>query len=388
MRQAERERVMVEIADLLGRESFPMTDRTQDNEVFRYTDPAYTQRELESVFTLNPRVIAVSGQVPDVGDFFADDASGEPLVIMRAQDGVVRAFYNVCVHRGTKVVCEEAGNRQRHVCPFHGWVYDAAGRLRAVSDAEAFPDLGENRQGLVPLNVVERHGLVWQLPDGWTETDLARSLGGIDDELASYEVDEMSLDRTAVLQQPVNWKFVMDGFLETYHFKYLHGATIGPFVRSNFGLTDEYGSHTRMIVLRASYDPDALATDETADPMPHIAVAYQLFPNTVMVWQGTHIEIWTSYPTAGAADRCNIRVTVVIPDPAKSNAPDVDWDRNWAILMGTVLEEDFEVSRRAQAGYRTGAVEKLVYGRNEPALQAFHRNLARQVTDADPISGR
>ena len=171
----------------------------------------------------------------------------------------------------------------------------------------------------------------------------------------------------------------MDGFLETYHFQHLHGATIGPFVRSNFGLTDEFGPHTRMIVLRGSYDPDALAADEQADPMTHIAVAYQLFPNTVLVWQGTHFELWTSYPADRAADRCAIRVTVIVPDPEQSDTPNIDWDRNWDILMGTVLEEDLEVSRRAQAGMATGAVATLIYGRNEPALQAFHRNLASEV---------
>lgn len=379
MKHDEQVRVMAEIADLLARDRIPLTDQTWENEVLRYTDPDYTRSELESVFALHPRVIAVSAQVPGAGDFFADDVSGEPVVIMRARDGVVRGFYNVCVHRGTKVVCQESGNRQRHVCPFHGWTYDDAGRLRSVTTEEAFPALGETRGGLVPLNVVERHGIVWRLPDGWSENDLADSLGGLDDELASYGANDMLLDRTAVLEQPVNWKFVIDGFLETYHFKYLHSDTIGPFVRSNFGLTNEYGPHTRMVVLRASYDPDELARDETADPMAHIAVAYQLFPNTVFVWQGTHIEIWTTYPTAGAADRCSIRVTVVIPDPANSDTPDIDWDRNWAVLMGTVLEEDFEVSRRAQAGFRTGAVVKVVYGRNEPALQAFHRNLAEQV---------
>lgn len=378
MRRSEQLRVMAEIADLLANDRVPMADHTLEKEVFRYTDPGYTQRELASVFALNPRVIAVSAQVPDAGDFFADEVSGEPLLITRGQDGVVRGFYNVCVHRGTKVVCQESGSRKRHACPFHGWTYDSEGRLRGVTEVGAFPDLGEGQRGLAPLNVVERHGLVWRLPDGWSEEDLGASLGGLDDELASYEADQMLLDRTATLEQPMNWKFVIDGFLETYHFKYLHRDTIGPYVRSNFGPTDTYERHTRMIVLRASYDTKVLP-DPDADPMPHIAVAYQLFPNTVLVWQGTHIEIWTSYPTNGAADHCNIRVTVVIPDPAKRDTPDLDWDRNWEILMGTVLNEDFEVSRQAQAGLRTGALDKLVFGRNEPALQAYHRNLASEV---------
>lgn len=370
---------MAEVADLLAAGRVPMTDDTMENEVSRYTDPEYTRRELDAVFATSPRVLALSAQIPQKGDFVTDEVSGEPLVIMRSQDGVARAFYNVCVHRGTKVVCEEQGNRQRHACPFHGWVYDTNGTLRSVSNSEAFPDLGPSRQGLVPVSVVERHGFIWQLPDGWSGGDLVESLGGLDDELDAYGVANFVLERTAVVEQPINWKFVIDGFLETYHFRFLHENTIAPFVRTNFGPTEEYGSNVRMVVLRSSYDEHVTQADGLVDPMPHIAVAYQLFPNTVVVWQGTHIEVWTSYPTAAAPDHCSIRVSVLAPEPTTTEEQQRDWDRNWAILMGTVLEEDFAVSRRAQAGYRTGAVTRLVYGRNEPALQAFHRNLAMRV---------
>ena len=379
MRQDERERLMTEVADLLAADQVPMSDSTMENEVYRYTDPGYTRRELDAVFATSPRVLALSAQLPENGDFVTDDLSGEPLVIMRSEDGVARAFYNVCVHRGTKVVCDEQGNRQRHTCPFHGWVYDTTGTLRAVSSPEAFPDLDPSRQALAPVSVVERHGFIWQLPDGWSEADLVESLGGLDDELDAYEVAGFVLERTEVIEQPINWKFVIDGFLETYHFRYLHENTIAPFARTNFGPTREYGSNVRMVVLRASYDEHVTRADGLVDPMPHIAVAYQLFPNTVVVWQGTHIEVWTSYPSTAAPDQCSIRVSVLAPEPTTTEQQQRGWDRNWAILMGTVLEEDFAVSRRAQAGYRTGALTHLVYGRNEPALQAFHRNLAARI---------
>ena len=380
MQQVERERLMAEIAELLATNRVPMVDSTSENEVFRYCDPAYTQRELADVFATSPRVLAYSAQVPNPGDFATDDLSGEPLVVMRSEDGVAQAFYNVCLHRGTKVVCEESGNRQRHACPFHGWVYDSSGKLRAVSSPEAFPDLDSSREGLVPVSVVERHGMIWQLPDGWTDADLIDSLGGLDAELEAYGFDRYLLERTEVIEQPLNWKFMVDGFLETYHFKFLHQKTIGPFIRSNFGPTQEYGANVRMVVLRSSYEQEVLGKDGPVDPMPHLAVAYQLFPNTVLVWQGTHIETWTSYPTNGAPDQCSIRISVLIPEPTTEEDRQRDWDRNWAILTGTVLEEDFAVSRRAQAGYATGAVSKVVYGRNEPALQAFHRNLADRIS--------
>lgn len=380
MRQHERERLMADVAEFLTTATVPMTDATMTNDVFRYTDPAYTRRELNEVFASQPTVVALSAQLPRPGDFVADELSGDPLVVTRGDDGVVRAFYNVCVHRGTKVVCAEHGNARRHACPFHGWVYDSSGKLVAIPNPEAFPGIAERRPGLTEVTVVERHGLIWRLPPGWGEAELIESLGPLDDELDAYQVNRYVLDRSEVLEQPINWKFVIDGFLETYHFRFLHQSTIGPFVRSNFGPTEQYGRNIRMVALRASYDEHVLNAEGPVDPMPHIAVVYVLFPNTVLVWQGTHHEVWTVHPTAAAPDRSTIRVSVLIPNPAATEQQQRNWDRNWAILMGTVLEEDFAVSRRAQAGFATPAQSQVVYGRNEPALQAFHRSFATLIT--------
>ncbi len=350
-----------------------------ENPVANYADPHHTQRELDTVFASFPRVLGPAALIPEPGDYFSDDMNGAPLVLSRDLQGVVHGFYNVCVHRGARVVTEARGNRRLHTCPFHGWAYDPTGSLRAVPTADAFPDLDLSRQQLKPIEVAERHGLIWWLPDGWDEAQLTNSLGALDDELAAYSLEHLTLFRTEILEQPINWKFVMDGFLETYHFKFLHRDTIGPFVRSNFGLTDTFQTHTRMVVLRASYDEHVLHAEPPQDLLSHAAVMYQLFPNTVLVWQGPQIEVWTAYPHAASPNQCDVRVSVLIPDPNDEQQQRVDWERNWQVLMDTVLNEDFAVSRQAQAGMTSGALTHFVYGRNEPALQAFHRNLAQHV---------
>lgn len=378
MREQERQRLVAEINELLHTGVIPMCEHTMENAVYRYADAQYTQAELDSVFATMPRVLAPSALIPAPGDFFTDDINGAPLIITRDPEGVVRGFHNVCLHRGARVVTDTAGNRRLHNCPFHGWAYDTRGHLRAVPSAEAFPDLHEHRRGLMPVHVVERHGLVWLLPDGWNTERLAENLGALDDEFGAYQIDRLALHRSEILEQPMNWKFVIDGFLETYHFKFLHRNTIGPFVRSNFGLTDTFGLNTRMVVLRASYDEHILKAEQPDDLLAHTAVMYQLFPNTVLVWQGPQIEIWTAHPKTGKPDQCNVRVSVLIP--GQDAAPHkTDWQRNWQILMNTVLNEDFAVSRQAQNGLASGALTHILYGRNEPALQAFHRHLAACV---------
>lgn len=91
------------------------------------------------------------------------------------------------------MVCEEQGNRRRHACPFHGWVYDSSGTLCAIPNPEAFPGVAEQRPGLNEVTVVERHGLIWRLPQGWGEAELVESLGGLDDEPEAYGVDRYVL---------------------------------------------------------------------------------------------------------------------------------------------------------------------------------------------------
>jgi phenylpropionate dioxygenase-like ring-hydroxylating dioxygenase large terminal subunit len=376
MEQLERERFVAEVAVHLRDGVVPMADATMENPVAAYTDAAHTRRERALVFDTQPMVLAVSAQVPNAGDFVTDELTGEPLVVVRGEDLVVRAFYNVCRHRGTKVVCESGGSQRRFACPFHGWTYDTTGTLRAVPESYAFPDLDEARNHLTQLPVVERHGLIWRLPPGWAEADLIESLGPLDAELASYGAETYVLERSEQIEQPFNWKFAIDGFLETYHFRFLHSKTIAPFIRGNYGPTTTYGHNIRMMALRSSYIPEVAEASEFVDPMPHVAAVYILFPNTVFVWQGDHLEVWRMYPDGDDPGRSIMTASLLAPKATETDDEQRHWDRNWAVLMGTVLNEDFAVSRAAQAGFGSRAQTHVLYGRNEPALQAFHRSLA------------
>lgn len=204
MEQLERERFVAEVAVHLREQVVPMAPSTMENPVASYTDAAHARRERTLVFDTQPMVIAASAQVPNAGDFVTDELTGEPLLIVRGEDLVVRAFFNVCRHRGTKVVCEPSGSQRRFACPFHGWTYDTTGTLRAIPESYAFPDLDEARSRLSELPVVERHGLIWRLPSGWHEADLIESLGHLDAELAAYRAETYVLERTELIEQPFN----------------------------------------------------------------------------------------------------------------------------------------------------------------------------------------
>ncbi|NIR98722.1 MAG: aromatic ring-hydroxylating dioxygenase subunit alpha, partial [Gammaproteobacteria bacterium] len=184
-----------------------------------YVDEAQWRQERDVLFRRYPLVAAASCQLRQPGDFVAEDLAGTPVLVVRARDGDVRAFLNVCAHRGAAVVEEPCGEARRtFACPYHGWVYDTDGRLVSIPQ-QGFGFEGLSLEGLrlVPLPAAERHGLVFVLPDPTGTLDLDAYLGALGPELAGYGFGAYHHFETVVRTPEVNWKLVADGFWEAYH---------------------------------------------------------------------------------------------------------------------------------------------------------------------------
>lgn len=111
--------------------------------VAAYVDPDLYRKEREAIFLRNPLAVALSVEVQEPGSYWADEVMGRPILLVRSKDdGVLRAFLNVCPHRGGVVCATGAGKRQLFSCPYHAWSFDTHGRLAAVTDEEKFGDIG------------------------------------------------------------------------------------------------------------------------------------------------------------------------------------------------------------------------------------------------------
>ena len=361
--------------------SDPMADAVMTQPADRYVRADHFQREQSVLFSSLPLVVGASDDVRSPGDFFADDLSGRPLLIVRGDDGVLRGFHNSCGHRGASVESRDTGCSRRFTCPYHAWSYDNLGVLVSIPNDDGFADLDRSTRSLVELPVEERHGLVWAVPNaGPNETiDVGSFLGEMDAELAEFAMHEYHHDRTDVLRERFNWKQVVDGFLETYHLRFLHRDTIGPYIKSNFALFDSDGQHGRMIGLRDSFDTMRNEPAESQDFLPHVAIIYLIFPNTVLVWQGDHFEVWSSFPD-GDASAVVARASLLAPPDKTGPSHDARWDRNWKILMDTVLNEDFVVARTIHRNNLAGTRGSAVFGRQEAALQHFHAELEKEIS--------
>jgi phenylpropionate dioxygenase-like ring-hydroxylating dioxygenase large terminal subunit len=376
MQRAVQERLIGEIEHYLDSGTTAMAGEVMRNPVVEYVDAARLAREKAELFRRYPLVLGHRSQVANPRDFFTDDVAGVPVLVCRQDDGSVRAFLNVCRHRGTTVVFEECGHRRAFTCPYHAWTYRSDGSLAAIPYDDGFAGLDRSTMGLVELPVEERHGLIWVVLTPGQPIDVASHLGALDEELASFAIEDYLLERSTVLRADMNWKIVVDGFLETYHLRFLHAGTIGPYLKTNLAPFEAFGRHGRMTVVRSSYDGvrDRIARG-AEDLLPHVAGVYQIFPNTILIWQGDHFESWLVFPESDDPARVVIRVQLLAPRPTTSRDEQRHWDRNWKILMDTVLEEDFVVSQAIQRGFAVGAQDHVTFGRNEPALQHFHRAL-------------
>jgi len=128
-----------------------------------------------------------------------------------------------------------------------------------------------------------------------------------------------------------------------------------------------------MCVPRTSIEALRALPDEERNLRPHIIAIYQLFPNSIVIWQVDHIEVWRAFPHRDDPGSCDVEFSLY--RPADSDRPEKHWAKNRDIAIRTVLDEDFPLGERMQIGFESGATHEVIYGRNEPSLVHFHRSI-------------
>jgi phenylpropionate dioxygenase-like ring-hydroxylating dioxygenase large terminal subunit len=310
------------------------------------------------------------------------DHAGVPLLLVRRGDGSLGAYLNVCRHRGARLAEGCGSGARTFSCPYHGWTYGAEGGLLTRPEEGAFTPADKAMHGLRPVPVVETHGIIWLAPSPATRFDGTTLLDGLESEFESYGFAAYHHYETRLLRRPINWKLAVDTFLEGYHIGVLHTKTIAQILHSNRVTFDRFGRNLRLIIPRRSIALLRRLPEADWDLVSHSAIVYLLFPNTVVIVAGDHLETWHVFPAGNGIDECAMRVTLYTPEPAVTASAKGHWDRNFDLLMATVENEDFPLSEGIQRGFYSGAQAEIVFGRNEPALQHFHRSVKAALAAA------
>jgi phenylpropionate dioxygenase-like ring-hydroxylating dioxygenase large terminal subunit len=186
-----------------------------------YSDPEILRRENERIFARAWQYVGHSGQLAEDGSYFAAVAGQIPVVVTRARGGEIRAFLNVCRHRG-QVIASGAGKRETLQCPYHAWTYGLDGSLRAAPRAEREPGFDFDELGLHKISVDRWGPFVFVNPDA-EAAPLADVLGDVPARLAEIvDADALEFRFRSEFELQANWKIACENFLECYHCAVAH----------------------------------------------------------------------------------------------------------------------------------------------------------------------
>ncbi len=336
-----------------------------------YTSAERFAAELE-VMRRIPVPFCPSAALKVPGDYIARVAAGTPLLVVRGDDGVARAFRNACRHRGTAVTKEGEGCKRSFACPYHAWTYGLDGTLKHIPGEEGFPGLDKDSHGLVPVHAtVERGGLIF------VTQDEPLSDGALDDMPTMLEPGQEVFNSIS-FNDDTNWKLIGETSMEGYHIKALHNKSFYPYGFDNLNVVETYGRNSRIVfpfrrieklraIPRAERKLKGMVTD-----------VYQLFPNAHISYLTDHAMLIILEPVSPTETKWVIYQCTLKPEPGQTIDLEVA-KRDANFVQDTGLVEDREAAHSIQSHIPSRANTHFTFGHYEQAIGQFHRNLTAHV---------
>jgi phenylpropionate dioxygenase-like ring-hydroxylating dioxygenase large terminal subunit len=355
-----------------------------------YTDPQRLEAERSRIFAVEPMLVALSGELAKPGDRVLFDGAGAPILVIRGEDGVLRAFLNMCTHRGTRLVAN-CDSSKRLVCPFHGWTFDLAGRLADMPMAHAFAGMDKRARGLVRVPLAEWSGMVFVVASPGDESlDIERFLGPIGPLLAALELGSLRCIRADRIEVHANWKLALDLGRENYHVATVHKDSLALNLVPQVTIFDCYGPHSRFA--GAGLDFEKLVDTPEADwPEMKYQAVHHIFPNATLSF--THafdretpvVTLSRVFPGESTGEATTListysRETAKDDPDAATHAADLQIGKMHESILAIVSSEDYGVAREVWRSIRYGAPGiNFVLGRNELLVQRHHQEIAARI---------
>ncbi len=368
-----------ELLSIKADKSFYLDETVTRNPVDHYLSEDRFQRERDEIFKRVPMVAAHGSELAKPGEFLRREVAGLPVLLTRHKSGEMHAFLNACRHRGTRLVDDEKGCKHRFSCPYHAWTYANSGELIAAPHFnQGFDGVEKSDLGLIALKCEERFGFVW-VSASEDAISLDKHIEEISTELDALQIDDMVVVHQDAPVHKANWKILVEGGIEAYHFKVAHRTTIGPHFEDNMSTYRMLGSHMRSVLMRSSMAQLSPETRKDWRLRDHAQVLYTLFPNTALLVQSDHIA-WINQEALSAGET-RVRMSTLVP---KAEAERTEhWQRNHEITRVT-LDEDFAIGESIQSTLASGANQNMLFGKFEGALDAFNKVVEAHLGDPAP----
>ena len=327
-----------------------------------YTDPAMAELERKSVFRQHWLAVCCLDQLREPGSYVSGNLAGEPYVVLRDEEGRLRAFYNVCKHHGACIM-EGSGRAKSLTCPYHGWIYGLDGALNKAPQVGAIKDFRRSDFGLKPIKARSWGPLVFLFLGDGDPPDLEAQLSPLAERLDEFGGDLIHRHRK-VYNLDCNWKVFSDNYLDGGY----HVDTIHPALASELN-TGGYQVETFDIFSIQSC-PSSTAADGR---MGNGALYAYVHPNLMLNRYGPVLDVNIVIPQG--PDRCQVVFDYLFED-----RPEIDdaFVEDCIARSHQVQLEDVGVCASVQRGLKSSAYDKGRYAPGlEHAMHRFHRQLYR-----------
>lgn len=314
-----------------------------------------------------------SAAIPSVGDYVARSAAGTPLVVVRSEDGTVKAFRNACRHRGMQVA-QGTGCAKYFVCSYHGWAYRLDGSLQHIPHRQGFPGVDDAHHGLEPVDAIENHGLIFVTQD----TPIGRgALEGLD-EIPDLLTPDQSIFSSNETTSDVNWKLNMEANLEGLHIKTTHPESFFPYGFDNLTILESFGNNSRVTFPFRRIEKLRGTPVEARNVAGQLTYVYHLFPNVAIAVLSNHTSVTISEPLTTTSTRfITYRMTNSGEETNEANLTRAKRDAGF--LADTGSQEDAAAVRAIQEGLTSGANKHFTFGHYEKSIVHFHQTLTRTL---------
>lgn len=377
--------ILRHMVDLVARKTTDLAPGPMPLPKGAYIDADRFAAEREHLFLGQPVVAGLTGDIPNAGDVLVFDAAGPSILVMRGKDKVVRAFLNMCTHRGAKLIEESepwTGHISRLTCPFHAWTFDTVGKLVGQPSKASFAGCEIGARNLIDLPCVEHKGLIFVRAGGGAPIDVDAHLGAFADVLAMIELDRAVPVKKGILHANSNWKFALDTYGEGYHFGMLHASTIGQTHYNDVACFSPFGRHHRVGFPDKSIG-DHVGVAEADWPASEYGGVHFLFPNTVIFFgsivPGVYFtQVFRLFPDGVGKTRCQFGVYApfgILSDEYRDTCV-MAYDATAEVVQS----EDYRVASAGYANLLTAPDDfHVVLGANEIAVQAVQRHIADAI---------
>jgi choline monooxygenase len=351
-----------------------------------YLDPEVLWLEDERIFSRSWQFAGHVSQLPTPGTYLTANAGTQPVLVLRDDAGELRAFRNVCRHRGSRLLSGSGECRKAIRCRYHGWTYRLDGELIGVPEGRQIPGLDKSALGLFPARVEVLSGLVFVNLDV-NATPLAEQVAGLPERLEPYGLERLRPVVEKETSQPANWKIVVDNYLEGYHVPIAHPGLMRllDYKRYAVELFDHWVWFDAPLRDKPSGNRVERTYQRLVEPMPGLGPEHTrvwhyilIYPNTAIDLYPDQIGIWQVRPKGINATQ-DLAMTL-LPRGGGARIRAVRFANRRVNRL--VSDEDADLVANQQAGIATHGFEPGPLSRREAAVGWFAERIRADLGEA------